>query len=353
MTKRSNFSMIFVPETWHRPYSDLVNLIDSIDSRAQLLIDHKMRGEVTSIHDGKGINWRLSSKLGIGTMLHTMLNDTVLLQAFNFKLKSPISIRVHKDSYIAFSVVLEGVDNISEQVAIGDRSSNFCIISTLHEGDRFSMHFPSAKWIQTVSIMLPVSQLTTVLDIDLSYVQNELALGFESWKNGKSHYTVFDANVHSIKCASEILTVNYQEPLHQEYIKYACRELLCHFMASWDNSISTKESPYRYSIADREALDFAKQIVATDFRSPPSISSLATQIGLSENKLTYGFRYFYGQSVHNFAVDLRMTNAMKLLTQTRHSVEEIAIMVGYKRSSGFIKAFKARFGITPLKVRNM
>ena len=285
-------------------------------------------------------------------MQHALLDEEVLLQACNFKLKEAITVNVHRDNYIAFVVVLEGVDN-DEQRMQSDLANNFCIMSTAHESERISMHFPSAKWIQTVAIMLPVSRLSSVLGLDMSYVQEELALGYESWSHGNSHYAFFNANVHAIKCAAEMLNVNYSDPLHKEYIRLASRELLCHLLASWDRSASIHESPYRYSLADREALEFAKKIVESDILEPPSIASLATQVGLSENKLTYGFRYIYGQSVHNFLVDLRMSKSMKLLTQTQHSVEEIAMMVGYKGSSGFIKAFKNRFGVTPLKVRTM
>lgn len=63
------------------------------------------------------------------------------------------------------------------------------------------------------------------------------------------------------------------------------------------------------------------------------------------------FRGMVGESLAEYVRRLRLEHAAGKLIQTKHSVTDIAFDTGYEALESFIRAFKARFGITPHKYR--
>jgi AraC-like DNA-binding protein len=103
---------------------------------------------------------------------------------------------------------------------------------------------------------------------------------------------------------------------------------------------------------DLERLASARSALERDFLQPPTISLLAREIGMNEAKLMRAFKQIYGRTIFDFAQQLRMERAKKLLESTELSVTEIALEVGYEYSSNFTTAFKRHFGITPKAARD-
>ncbi len=58
-----------------------------------------------------------------------------------------------------------------------------------------------------------------------------------------------------------------------------------------------------------------------------------------------------GMSLHRFLIDYRIRESKKMLSETAHSVEEIAGMTGFGQSAYFVKCFRERVGMTPNKYR--
>jgi len=81
------------------------------------------------------------------------------------------------------------------------------------------------------------------------------------------------------------------------------------------------------------------------------INKLA-QIG---NYSSYHFhrimRAYLGESLGAFIVRLRLETAVTLLIHTNEAINNIAFKVGYENPSSFNKAFKKRFGVSPLEFR--
>lgn len=78
-----------------------------------------------------------------------------------------------------------------------------------------------------------------------------------------------------------------------------------------------------------------------------SIDDVAIVAGLSRFHFIKAFRKAMGQSPYQFLLRLRLEEAKRLLTTTRLSVEEIALMVGFSSSAQFVRMFKAVVGTTP------
>ncbi|MEZ5869525.1 MAG: GlxA family transcriptional regulator [Defluviimonas denitrificans] len=84
---------------------------------------------------------------------------------------------------------------------------------------------------------------------------------------------------------------------------------------------------------------------------PPAIAEIAAGIGLSQRRLEMLFADRLGVSPGRFFLDLRLDEARRLLTDTRMSVQEIALRTGFSGQATFARAFRARFGMTASALR--
>ena len=59
----------------------------------------------------------------------------------------------------------------------------------------------------------------------------------------------------------------------------------------------------------------------------------------------------FGKSFHDQITERRLSAAVKMLTETALTVDEIGRQVGFPAKSGFYRAFTAMFGMTPFQFR--
>lgn len=81
--------------------------------------------------------------------------------------------------------------------------------------------------------------------------------------------------------------------------------------------------------------------------SVPNLHILAKEYGISKQKLTRSFKNLYGQSLHAYVIEARLSEAARLLKGTNLTIGEIAERSGYLKHSQFSAAFKKRFGVRP------
>jgi AraC-like DNA-binding protein len=78
-----------------------------------------------------------------------------------------------------------------------------------------------------------------------------------------------------------------------------------------------------------------------------SVSDLAHLSGRSLSTFNRDFKAQYQVSAKQWLLEKRLIRARELLESEKHSVTDVALMVGYSNVSHFIKAFKTRYGQTP------
>lgn len=83
----------------------------------------------------------------------------------------------------------------------------------------------------------------------------------------------------------------------------------------------------------------------------PSVSLLARECRVSEVYLRRKFKETTGSSPASYRNNLRLERAKSYLKYGDISIQEISDSLGYSTVSHFIKEFKAKFGISPLKYR--
>lgn len=85
---------------------------------------------------------------------------------------------------------------------------------------------------------------------------------------------------------------------------------------------------------------------------PENLDVLAERFGLSRGHMTDLFVSHVGQPPGEYWLGLRLDHACKLL-ETRTKISDVALTVGFDSRSGFNRAFKRRFGMSPTEYQAM
>lgn len=82
-----------------------------------------------------------------------------------------------------------------------------------------------------------------------------------------------------------------------------------------------------------------------------TLDSLAQEAGISRSVLTEKFACILGQPPMAYLTDWRLELAAEALRSTSHSVQRVALEVGYESEAAFNRAFKRRFSVPPARYR--
>jgi AraC-like DNA-binding protein len=102
---------------------------------------------------------------------------------------------------------------------------------------------------------------------------------------------------------------------------------------------------------EREKLFEAKEILANNLDSPPSLNELSRLIGLNSFKLKKNFKELFGVPVFKYLQNERLSKAYELISKQEASVQEAAWHVGYDSLSSFSNAFSKKFGFRPSQIK--
>jgi AraC family transcriptional regulator, transcriptional activator of the genes for pyochelin and ferripyochelin receptors len=114
---------------------------------------------------------------------------------------------------------------------------------------------------------------------------------------------------------------------------------------------ANKKETYLKTAADKEKIIAARDLVNQRVHCPPSLTEIATAVGLNEYKLKRGFKETFQTTVFGYLTAQRLLLAKRYLLDTDKTAAEIAFDLGYATPQHFNNAFKAYFGHTPAMVR--
>jgi AraC-like DNA-binding protein len=95
----------------------------------------------------------------------------------------------------------------------------------------------------------------------------------------------------------------------------------------------------------------AQQFIIKNLRDLPSCDAVAGKMNMSREHLSRLFKKHTGLTLREFINKRLMLEACHLLKETDMSSKEIAAVLGYEKSSNFIRAFKQHQKITPGEFR--
>src|SRR5574341_875908 len=97
----------------------------------------------------------------------------------------------------------------------------------------------------------------------------------------------------------------------------------------------------------RQITDWMAEHVAEDF----NLARLAAQAGLSKFHFQRLFKSALGVTPSRYHINLRMNLARRLLRETKKSVMDVALEVGYANPSHFAQLFRRETGLSPSEYR--
>ncbi len=145
----------------------------------------------------------------------------------------------------------------------------------------------------------------------------------------------------------QLLQCPYQGAIKQMYLEGKVLELTALQFAQFAEEDTARQHAPRLKQDEIERLYHARDILIHRLDHPPSILSLAHQVGLNDFKLKQGFRQVFNTTVFGYLRDYRLEQARLLLAENQLTVQQVARAIGYTHSGYFAKAFRQKFGIGP------
>lgn len=152
-----------------------------------------------------------------------------------------------------------------------------------------------------------------------------------------------------LRCLEDVHACSLEGRRRRLFLHSKALEIVCQALEAFDQSECFRSVESTKHTA-RGVLR-AQHFLAENFVNPPSLEELAAEVGLSRSALCTGFRQILGQSVYEYVRDLRMQEALALLSEGDDSIIQIAYAVGYNRPSAFSAAVQRHFGASPSKLR--
>lgn len=215
-------------------------------------------------------------------------------------------------------------------------------------GTSLRLYFPAAPLARSVTLFCTPQFLLSNLVTDKETLPPQ-ALRLLTASAPDFSYCRLTVTAEIIECASALLNNPVSGLLRLPYAEAKTLELLTLCVAAFGRL--EEAAVQQFSEVDVGRFHKAREILASRFRPPPTISSLARELAINETKLKSGFKALFGHTVFEYGHECRMQHALHLLRDKRLRISKVAEAVGYQHQGTFASAFKSHFGIRPKDVR--
>ena len=211
-------------------------------------------------------------------------------------------------------------------------------VSTMNvfmENDLLKAHNRADVYI-TISSAFLMSQIPNYKESKLleQIMENRQPLFFENCINGKQ-----------VALIQEI-TKNCNDSIFRAYnLSNKANELVCQLLMSLCDR--SEKTLYPIHPDDLQNIYKARNQMLSSLNTPPVISLLAADAGMSESKFKRLFKQIFGDSVFHYYQLRRMQKAASLLDTAQYSVTEVGYRMGFTNLSHFSRQFEAIIGSKP------
>ncbi|PKD20712.1 hypothetical protein APR41_13655 [Salegentibacter salinarum] len=173
---------------------------------------------------------------------------------------------------------------------------------------------------------------------DSSFYKNIIQSDFQKW--GACKFPIDYSLYHIL---NEITKSDWNSDFKKYYLDLRLKELFLSLHFCQQELCSGVVQGI--SEENLEKIRTAHAYLIENFKNPPTIKVLARKVLLNELQLKKDFKKMYGKTIRSFIIELRMKKAKSLLG--KHTVSEMAGILGYKSVPHFINTFKKCYGYTP------
>jgi AraC family transcriptional regulator len=191
---------------------------------------------------------------------------------------------------------------------------------------------------------------TMLVFIELPVLQRALE---EVFGNNATHARLRDASAFNDEGLNALLGLLREEllrgqasPLFVQSMAQAIAVYLARNYGVTDEEVRSN-SPSLPGYKLRQITDWMAEHLTEDF----GLDRLAAQAGLSKFHFQRLFKSALGVSPSRYHINLRMNLARQLLRETKKSVVDVALEVGYADPSHFAKLFRRETGLSPSDYR--
>ncbi len=101
------------------------------------------------------------------------------------------------------------------------------------------------------------------------------------------------------------------------------------------------------SFTENELVTAIHTYINSNLQSPLSVSSICEEFGISKNRLYSLWRKWFGLTVGDYILNIRMRRAKNLLVNDDMKIKEVCVEVGIPDYNYFSKVFKKFYGVSP------
>ena len=94
-------------------------------------------------------------------------------------------------------------------------------------------------------------------------------------------------------------------------------------------------------------LRLAQDFMRMDLSAAVRLEEVAAMLGLSPAHFSRAFKACTGLSPHQWRLNERLEHARRALSQSRHTVGEVALLTGFSDQAHFTRVFRRVYGTTP------
>ncbi|WHH60253.1 helix-turn-helix domain-containing protein [Petroclostridium sp. X23] len=104
-------------------------------------------------------------------------------------------------------------------------------------------------------------------------------------------------------------------------------------------------------INTKRTLEFCLNYIESNINDKMSLDEISVHAGVSKYYLHRMFKSLTGESIMDYVQSRKLTSSINELISTNMRVIDIALEYGFDHEQSYIRAFRKKFGYTPLKVR--
>lgn len=153
-----------------------------------------------------------------------------------------------------------------------------------------------------------------------------------------------------VSLAMQMFVCPMQGVQREFYLSGLALQMLALAMNSVTCEIPVCEVKCNISPKDTARIDCVRCMLKERCAQPPTLSELASAVGVSSRRLTMLFRQETGGGIPDFLREHRLQQAFYLLIHTKLQVAEIAYRIGYTPAH-LSTLFRKRFGQAPNEIR--
>ena len=97
--------------------------------------------------------------------------------------------------------------------------------------------------------------------------------------------------------------------------------------------------------------ELAKKYIGENINKRIVIGDICDALKCSKSTLFSGFKKQYGITINSYITELKLSTALRLLSEGEMTINEVACELGFSDQSYFSKVFSAKYGIPPSEYR--